>query len=258
MTRVTLAAALVAFAASAHAATPAPGDFAFTAFNADEDGFAIVALKPVAPFTVVYFTDNEWSGGPAGTGAFNAGEAVYGWTNGPVSVPAGTLIRFHAIDQAARGASLGVFGAYENGANGLSATGDTLYAYAGASRFEPTALLAAVSSDQFAGSDLAGSGLVRGVHAVAITTGADFGEYTGPRAGLASFGAYAPLVNDAARWTAHANGSFAATIPDLAGFSVSPVPEPQTWLLMATSLGLLGFGMSGRRARTVATRSPGV
>ena len=44
----TCIAACVLFAGTAQAALQ-PGDLAFTAFNADEDGFALSALREVAP-----------------------------------------------------------------------------------------------------------------------------------------------------------------------------------------------------------------
>ena len=49
----------LAVAAALPASALTTGDLAFTAFNADEDGFAMVALANVATNTKVYFSDNE-------------------------------------------------------------------------------------------------------------------------------------------------------------------------------------------------------
>jgi len=246
MKRTSLLAALLMTATGATAAL-APGDVAFTAFNADEDGFAIVALRDIAPFSTVYFSDNEWSGGAAGSGSFTSGENAYGWVSGAEVVAAGTVVRFSAIDKAARAASVGAFGLVQSGAAGFAATGDTMFAYAGDSHATPAHFLAAVSTEAFAGSTLDGTGLVEGVNAVAVGAGADFAQYTGARTGLGSFAAYGALVNDAAQWTSSATGDFAATLPDLTAFAVGPVPEPQTYALLLSGLGLLGLQL--RRAR---------
>jgi hypothetical protein len=248
MKRISVLAALLFAAAHGNAALQ-PGDLAFTAFNADEDGFAVVALKRIAPFSAVYFSDNEWNGGAPGEGAFNTGEGTYAWVSGATEIAAGTVVRFSAIDQAVRAASIGAFGQVLSGVTGFAATGDTLFAYTGASPSAPSALLAAVSSDAFAGSSLAGSGLAPGVNAVNVGAGADYAEYVGPRSGLSSFGAYAGLLTDASQWASHATGDFAATVPNLASFAVAPVPEPETYALLATGLALVTLRLRKRRSR---------
>jgi len=224
-----------------------PGDIAFSAFNADEDGFAVVALKPIAPFSAIYFSDNEWNGGAPGSGSFNTGEGTYAWVSGAATIAAGAVVRFSAIDQPTRAASIGAFGQVLSGVTGFSASGDTLFAYAGTSASAPTALLTAVSTDAFAGSTLASSGLAIGVNALSVGAGADYAEYTGTRSGLASFGGYASLLNDAGQWTSHATGEFAGTIPNLTPFSVAAVPEPQTYALLALGLGLIGVRLRQKR-----------
>ena len=253
MKRFSVLAALLVASGFSQAALQA-GDIAFTSFNADEDGFAIVALRDIAPFSAVYFSENEWSGGAPGMGSFNSGEATYAWVSGAAAISAGGVVRFSAIDKAARAASIGAFGQVLTGTSGFAATGDTLFAYSGDTATQPTALLAAISSDGFSGSTLAGSGLVAGVHAVGVGTGADFAEYVGPRSGLASFGAYAGLLNDAGQWASHATGDFASLAPNLASFAVAPlplapVPEPETYALLATGLGLIGLRLNQQRRR---------
>jgi hypothetical protein len=243
-----LAAALLA-TASSHAALQ-PGDIAFTSFNADEDGFAVVALRAVAPFSAIYFTDNEWNGGAPGAGGFNTGEGTYAWVTGATPIPAGGVVRFSDIDDAARASSVGAFGQVLTGLPGFAATGDTVFAYIGDSAAQPTALLAAISTDSFSGSSLAGSGLVAGANALSVVSGADYAEYTGPRNGLAGFDAYRGLIADASQWTAHATGDFASTMPNLTPFAVAAVPEPETYALLVTGLGLIGLRIQQRRRET--------
>jgi hypothetical protein len=101
MNRKSAIAALLVASGSVNAALQ-PGDLAFTAFNADEDGFALVALRNVAPFTTVHFSDNEWTGGAPGVGSFNTGESTFAWVSGAETLPAGSVVRFRAIDQATR------------------------------------------------------------------------------------------------------------------------------------------------------------
>lgn len=245
MNRKSLVAALLLASGSAHAL--APGDLAFTAFNADEDGYAVVALRNIAPFTTIHFSDNEWSGGAPGVGSFNTGENTFAWVTGSEALAAGTVVRFRAIDQATRSASAGAFGLVVSGTPGFSATGDTIFAYTADAANVPTGFIAALSSENFAGSNLAGTGLATGVNAVAITASTDFGEYAGIRSGLATFGAYASLVNDPANWNASATGDFALTNPDLTPFTVAAVPEPQTYALLLTGLGLVAMRLNARR-----------
>jgi len=244
--KLRIAAALLLLSTSTAQAAVQSGDFAFTAFNADEDGFAVVALKSISPFSTVYFTDNEWSGGAPGTGAFNTGESTYAWATGSASIAAGTVVRFSRIDQAARSASVGAFALVVSGAPGFSATGDTLYAYGGTGAAQPQQLIAALSSENYAGSSLADSGLVMGLNAVAVGSGADYAEYTGSRTGLGAFGAYQGLLNDTSRWSSQLTGEFANTVPNMTSFSVAAVPEPQTYALLATGLGLIGWRLRRR------------
>ena len=75
MRKTLCAGALLLATLNAHALEA--GDIAFTAFNTDEDGWAIVALAELPVDSVIYFTENEWSGAALGAGgAFNSGEAV--------------------------------------------------------------------------------------------------------------------------------------------------------------------------------------
>ena len=154
------------------------GDLAFTAFNADEDGFAMVALASLAAGTKVYFSDNEWNGS-----AFNTGESYLSWTVGAAGVGAGTVVRFSNTDSATLlAASTGTLAreAVAQSSNyGLSQTEDTVYAYLGSSAASPTTFLAAISSSSFgsaAGGSLAGTGLAVGACTVSASQAGDVAE----------------------------------------------------------------------------------
>lgn len=173
------------------------GDIAFTSFNADEDGWSIVALADIAANTTIYFRDDEWNGS-----SFNTGEGIHTWNSGGSLITAGTVIRFSSVDQAARSASIGTL--TSTGDTGINATSETIYAYHGTSTNAPTTFLAGVSTEGTA--NLAPAGLTSGVNAVVITNSADYGEYTGVRTGLSAFDLYAGLINDSANWNVIVGG----------------------------------------------------
>lgn len=234
-------AVIVAAMAPAHALTT--GDLGFTALNADEDGWAMVTLADVAPNTQVYFTDNEWDGT-----AFNTGESYSSWTSGVSVINAGTVIRFSKTDSATLlAASVGSFvrEAVSGSTNwGLSQTSDTLYAFLGSSANTPTLFLSAISSGVFgAATDgtLLGTGLALGAGALQLSAGSDYAEYSGVRTGQTSFAGYKSLIGNIANWTDRGDGSFAATVPNVTAFSITAVPEPESYALMLSGLAALGL-----------------
>lgn len=245
---------LFVLAAAAAAITPAhalsTGDLAFTSFNADEDGFSMVTFVDIAAGSRVFFTDNEFV-----SGAFNSGESYSSWTSGAVTVAAGTVIRFSKVDVAALSASVGTLTreAVTGSTNyGLAASNETLYAYVGTAAATPVTFLAAITNGSFAvDGPLTGTGLVEGVTAIRLNTQApgttpDYGVYNGARSGLASFAAYKPLVANVANWTVDTiNGSYATTVPNTTAFSVTAVPEPESYALMLA--GLAGLALVARR-----------
>lgn len=212
------------------------GDIAFTAFNADEDGWAIVALTDLAANSTIYFTDSNWDGA-----TFTSAEGFHTWQTGAGIIAAGTVIRFSDIDQAGRAASTGSLSGTGNAA--LSSTADTLYAYVGSGTSAPTTFLAAVSSEgaAAAATALGAAGLTAGVNAIALPASTDYASYTGSRSGAADFAAYRSTVNDVANWTAFTDGVHADAVPDTTPFAVSAVPEASTTLMMMAGLGVLGL-----------------
>jgi hypothetical protein len=242
------AAALAAFNASALTT----GDLAFTAFNADEDGWSMVALTSLAANTKVYFSDNEWTGT-----AFNGGESFSSWNSGVSAINAGTVIRFTKTDSATLlGASVGTFAreSVSGSTNwGLSQSADTIYAYVGASATAtPTSFLAAISSGTFgiaADGVLTNTGLAIGAGAVQLQNGSDYAEYSGTRAGATNFAAYKATVSDVSKWTDLGDGSYAANTPNLTAFTISPVPEPESYAMLLAGLGLMAT-IARRRNKT--------
>jgi len=248
--KMTLVAGAVVALAAFNANALTAGDLAFTAFNADEDGWAMVALDNIAAGTTVFFTDNEWNGS-----AFNTGESFHRWTIGASQIDAGTVIRFSKTDSATLlAASSGTLAreVVAGSSNfGLSQTEDSIYAYLGAAT-APTTFLAAITSTAFGTASagfLTNTGLSVGAGAIELGGGADYDEYIGPRSGLVSFADYKPLVSDIANWTDNpVNANYASRVPDTTSFTISPVPEPETYALLLAGLGLVGMIARRRRA----------
>ncbi len=242
MKKQLLAGAIAALAAFNASALATAGDLAFTTFNADEDGWAMVALTNITANSTVFFTDNEWSGS-----AFNSGESYHRWVSGASVINAGSVIRFSKIDSATLlSSSAGTLTRETVGGNtnyGMSQTEDTVYAYLGGSATAPTTFLAAISSGVFgtasAGS-LAGTGLSIGSGAVQLSAASDFAEYNGARSGQATFAGYKPLVSNVANWNDLGDGVFAANVPNTTAFTISPVPEPETFAMLLVGLGMVG------------------
>ncbi len=231
-----LVAGLIAACASFNVFALGTGDLAFTSFNSDEDGFSIVTFANIAANTTIYFRDDEWNGT-----SFNTGEGTHAWNTGAGVIAAGTVVRFTKVDQATRAASIGSL--TSSGDTGLNATSETVYAYIGTNANSPTTFLAGVSSE--GATNLTPAGLVGGTSAVIVTNSTDYANYTGIRSGQTTFAAYAPIVNNAANWNIVVGGDNATAVPDTTAFSITPVPEADTWAMLLAGLGLIGF--IGRR-----------
>ena len=246
MLRKSTIAALLVLASGAAQAALGPGSLAFTSFNADEDGFSVVTLVDIAANTTIYFQDNEWNGLAAGAGgAFNAGEGLHTWNTGANPIAAGMVVRFAAVDQASRSASIGTL--VSSGDTGLNATSETLYAYLGSTVSEPTTFLAALSTGGFgANGTLDNTGLQVGTSAVSLTASTDYAQYTGARTGEATFSGYLAKVNDPSNWNILVGGDQVAMIPDTTSFTITPVPEPQTYALLLAGVGLVGWAARRR------------
>ena len=238
--------ALALLAVSAQAQALTTGDMAFTSFNADNDGWAMVTFVDIAANTTVYFSDNEWNG----TAFVDANEHALSWNTGAATIAAGSVVVFTEIDTAPAviSASVGTLAlAGTGGTNlGLAKSNETFYAFLGADGVTPTTFLTAITTQADDHTDyITNAGLTLGVNATALVNDADFGEYTGARAGNASFASYASLVNDAANWNDVASGEFTGNVLNNTAFTVA-VPEASTYGMMLAGLGLVGF-MARRR-----------
>lgn len=239
---------LAAAGVNAHAALSA-GDIAFTAFNADEDGWAIVALTDIAASSTIYFSDNTWSGS-----GFANTEMAHAWSSGSNVIGAGTVIRFSQIDNgSALSASVGNLSMVASTNVGFSATNETLYAYLGSAWNAPSTFLTAISSAPSGFNNatygvLTNTGLSVGDTAIAINSGADYGQYNGVRTGEVSFSAYRSAINNVANWAVTTTGDNALAVPDTTAFTVTAVPEPKSYAMLFAGLGLMGF-MARRRSR---------
>lgn len=218
------------------------GDIMFTAFNADEDGWSIVALVDLAPDTRVHFSDNNVVGG-----AFATGEGYLRWTVGADAVTAGTVVRFSAIDSATRlkvsHGQLERLQVAGSTAPNLSQTADTLYAYLAADPTRPQVFLAAVSNEGLlaAVGSLAGTGLAVGTSAVSLPQAVDYAEFSGVRDVPTAAQPLRQLLGAASAWTGQDAGVFVALAPTVQPFEVTAVPEPAAWWLAAAGAGVLGL-----------------
>jgi hypothetical protein len=196
------------------------GDIAFTAFNADRDAVAFVALKDIPANEVIYFNDNEWNGSAIGAGgAFNTGEGVVTWTAPAGGVAAGTVVVIDNYDKVSISATVGTV----TGSSGLSATDDSVYAYQGLSATQPSTFLALIANH--AADSIANTGLTSGSTAIILTNSADFAGYTGARTGQAAFPDYLPLIaNIATNWAIDVGGDGTAGIPSATPFTIGAAP----------------------------------
>jgi hypothetical protein len=108
-------------------------------------------------------------------------------------------------------------------------------------------MLTAVSTEASLTS-LTTVGLTAGTNAIKLTSSTDFAGYTGARSGEASFAAYAPLVNSAANWAIDVGGNGTSVLPSTTNFSVTAVPEPETYALMLAGLAAVGLMARRRQA----------
>lgn len=217
------------------------GDIAFTSFNADEDGFTLATFVDIAANTTVYFTDNEFV-----SGAFNTGEGNITWNTGTSTINAGSVIRFSAIDKAAAAVNYGSLTL--TGDTGINATNESIFAYLGSNTTTPTSFLAAIANGVYGSgsgssliSSLAGTGLTVGVNATQLTASSDFAEYTGARAGQTSFNGYKALIANNANWNIQGDGTFASALPNTTAFTVTAVPEPESYALLIAGLTLISL-----------------
>ncbi|MEW6678216.1 MAG: PEP-CTERM sorting domain-containing protein [Pseudomonadota bacterium] len=241
MHKTLIALAMVAMSAQANALTT--GDLAFTSFNADDDGWAVVSFVDIAANTNIYFSDNEWNGT-----AFNdSNEHALVWNTGAATISAGTVVVFTEIDGTPEviSASVGSLALAPNGGSnlGFAKSNETVYAFLGTDGVTPTTFLTAITTQADTPDLVTNAGLTLGVNATALVNDADFGEYTGVRAGETTLAAYKSFVYDNANWNDVGSGEFTGAALNGTAFTVAAVPEPGTYALLLAGLGLVGLRM---------------
>ncbi len=239
-----LSAAVLALSLSASAQALTTGDIAFTSFNADDDGWAMVTFVDIAANSTIYFSDNEWNG----SAFIDSNEHALVWNTGAGVISAGSVVVFTEIDSSPDviEASTGTLALAGVGGNnlGLSKSNETFYAFLGTSGVAPTTFLTAITTQADTPNFITDAGLTLGVNATGLADDVDFGEYTGARSGEANFADYKSMVFNNANWVMDNADHTGATLNNTA-FTVA-VPEPETYALMLAGLGLVGF-MARRR-----------
>jgi hypothetical protein len=166
------------------------GSIAFTGFNTQTDSFSFVVLKELAAGTAIRLTDEEWNGI-----AFGTGEEDLVWSNDTVT-SSGTVVEFYNCDGISTISNN--IGCIVSGRIVLGQSGDGIIAYYGESEREPTAFLAAISSNS---DNLNGTGLTYGETAVNIGKSPLSQYYSGPRGSAKEWRDYLPLINNASNWS---------------------------------------------------------
>lgn len=250
LSRLASAIALSIAATSANAAL-LTGDIAFTALNADEDGWSLVTFVDIDANTDIFFSDGLASSATA----IGNTESSFSWNTGAATISAGTVVRFSAIDTTARAASIGSFSVVNSANLGLSATAETIYAFLGSTGIGGsvvTTMLTAASTEAN-NTSLTTVGLSAGANAIKLTSSTDYAGYTGARSGAAAFADYVTAVNNTANWAITVGGDGSAVVPDTTSFTTVPVPVPAALPLLVSGLaGLVGLGRRRRAGQLAA------
>ncbi|NUY82202.1 T9SS type A sorting domain-containing protein [Flavobacterium sp. MAH-1] len=216
----------------------AVGDISLLGFQLNApDTFAFVTWVDLSNNTIIKFTDNAFLSSNSSNAANNArgGENFVIWRNNGGIIPAGTVVRIFDNNGTAS-ASAGTI--VSGNLDGLSASGDNIFAYQGAATsgsnpdfstnsnpttFNGTLLYGmymqgssgqstwmtsgtASSNSSYLPSQLNVSG-----GNIAIGSSASRAQYNGSRTNQPTFAAYKALVNNSANWTI-ASGSGTTTI----------------------------------------------
>jgi len=247
MKKSLLALALLAVTAQASALTS--GDIAVIGYNTDgDDKFAWVTLTDLAAGTTISFTDSSWQ-----STAFRASEHLDSggpltWTYGS-TLAAGTVVSY-----AGKTPNTWSVGTAAGAAVDLSASGDQIFAFQGT-----TGSPSFIYGLQFANatgiasaptvSNSTNTTNVPGALSVEAGTmfntgnfddGYYLGATTGSRAELLS------AIANTSNW-ARSDSEYATSLW-ATSFSVTAVPEPETYAMLLAGLGLVAGAMRRRQA----------
>jgi hypothetical protein len=265
MFKKTLAAVLFATVCANADAALSPGDIALIGWidNGMTDSFAFVTLAPVGTGEIVYFTDSGWTGSQfrgASASDGDGNENLLQWTAN-ADIAAGTIVR--STDYSVASWTWVRSGAIPGAASGnfsdlsLSQTGDQISAFQGLSDNplnNPTVHLfllddtGAFESATTTGTGDVPTGLTSGVTAISFNQNGSGKNFMGVSASVLAGPAkssqqWLATFADASNWSFGSAGTLpAGSIP------IAAVPEPETYALMLTGLGLLGWAARRRRA----------
>ena len=240
MKKSLLALALLAVSAQAQAVTA--GDIAVIAYNADgDDSFAWVALTDIAANTVINFTDSSWQGSAFRTTEHLDAGGPLTWSHG-ITLSAGTVVSYS-------GAAVNTWSTGIAGGVGLSLanSGDQIFAFQGSNaspdfvyglQFAHATGIIAVPTV----SSSTNTTNVPGDLSVAAGTMLNVGNFDDGYYSGITVGTQADLLAAVANTSNWVRGDSAFLTSDWAtGFTVTAVPEAETYAMMLAGLGLVGF-----------------
>jgi hypothetical protein len=206
-----------------------PGDISITGFRSDsDDGFSFVTWVDLTNGTEIRFTDNGW----LAASGFVTSENDMSWTNTTGStILAGTVI----VVTCPSGSSSANLGTTSSQLDGLSSSGDQIFAYQGS-----LATPSLVFGINFDGSTWAADRTSSNNSALPAALASaniafpevDNAQFTGART-TNSVAAHQGVIADLANWTANNDGAVVGTLdasPFVIGGGGAPVLSPVTSL----------------------------
>ncbi len=204
------------------------GDLSIIGFNTNApDNFAFVTWVDLLPNTIIKFTDNGFLAATSANASNNVrgGENFVIWKNGATLLPAGTVI---TIQDNTTSAGTNNGSIVSGNLNGLSSSGDNIFAYQGAaltgvtpdysSNANPTTFNGTLLFGLYAqGSSSVTNWLSTGISTsnnsylptqlnvangnIVLASNASRSQYTGSRTSKVSMSEYRAEVNNSANWT---------------------------------------------------------
>jgi len=184
------------------------GDLRFIAANADStDAFSFILLKSVVAGTQIGFTDRNYS---EASGMPASGESAYLWTANQ-NHAAGTIVTIQP-DSASGANPVADKGTVRGAGGGVSASGETLYAFQGGIAGLLDGAAGAISIDRLLASlnvgGAAAGDVPASISSASQSFNADNAKFTGSTS-AADITALVALINNPANWTLSDTTAFA-------------------------------------------------